>query len=102
MTDSEIYSWILLATSLASQTAPTDIVGISMIADGINHAVPTEKELKTSLCWLINRKLISRENKKYKLTELGKSTYDMANSNANFLSEIWINLEIKLNKLLKP
>ena len=52
MTEDEIYSWIFLAVGMASEIEPCNINGISMIADGINHAVPTQKELRNSLSWL--------------------------------------------------
>jgi len=59
MTDSQTIAWIFLAIALASQTEPADFDSISTIADGINHAVPTLKELQTSLIWLINNGLVN-------------------------------------------
>ena len=52
MTDKQTISWILLSTVIASQKGPADFASISNIADGINHAIPTHKELQTSLTWM--------------------------------------------------
>ena len=93
MTESKINSWIFLATSLASQKQPADINEISMIADGINHLVPTEKDLKTSLNWLINEGLILKQGNKYALTEIGKTKFDNASKTTSVLFKIWDNLD---------
>jgi hypothetical protein len=53
MKEEQVISWIFLAIAIASQNEPTDYKSISMVADGINHAVPTQKELKNSITWLI-------------------------------------------------
>lgn len=37
---------------MASEQEPANFVSISQIADGINHTVPTHKELQTCLGWL--------------------------------------------------
>jgi hypothetical protein len=65
MTDRQIISWIFYAVAMASQERPVDIKGISMAADGINHAIPTQKELQLALAWLLKEKLIKEEQKKY-------------------------------------
>lgn len=96
MTESEIKSWIFLATALASQEEPTDLKTISLIADGINHAVPTEKELKTSLTWLSNNRLVLKQGRKYTLTAFGLSKFKDANSGTKVLLKIWSNLNKKL------
>ena len=93
MTQDQTTSWIFLATALATQTAPTDFNGISLVADGINHAVPTHKELQVSITWLTNEGLIVQHNKKYSLTDNGKLVYESASKNSNKLLEIWKNLE---------
>ena len=50
--DRQTISWIFLSTVLASQKEPADYSSISSIADGINHSVPTDKEMQSSLSWL--------------------------------------------------
>jgi len=61
MTNNQTISWIFLATALATNTKPTDMNGISMVADGINHAVPTHKEFLTSIAWLTKQGLIVKQ-----------------------------------------
>ena len=89
-------SWIYLAVSMASETEPTDFSGISMIADGINHAIPTHKEMQTSISWLLKNGLVSKVGKKYILTSKGKSDYKMASEETNTLLKIWDNLEQRI------
>lgn len=96
MTENETRSWIFLATALASQEEPADLNAISMIADGINHAIPTEKELRTSLTWLTNKRLILKQGRKYTLTTIGLTKYNDANSKTKVLLKIWDNLNKKL------
>ena len=93
MTELEVTSWIFLATTLASQKEPAGFDAISLIADGINHAVPTEKELSTSLTWLRNEGLILKQGKKYHLTAAGIKKYEEASRETIPLLEIWNNLD---------
>lgn len=91
-------SWIFLATALATNTKPTDISGISSVADGINHAVPTQKELQTSISWLTTQGLIIKQGKNYELTSKGKLEYEKASKNTQTLMKIWKNIELNLNR----
>lgn len=99
MTESKITSWIFLATALASQKEPVDLNAISMVADGINHLVPTEKELRTSLTWLLNEGLISKQGKKYTLTTIGRTKYEDATRTTKVLFKIWDIIDEELQKL---
>lgn len=96
MTEVQIISWIFLAIALVASTEPSDINGISMVADGINHAVPTQKELQISIAWLTNKGLILKHGNSYELTNKGKVEYEAASNNSNKLLAIWKHLEIKL------
>lgn len=98
MTELQTISWIFLATAIASQMEPTDRKGISSIADGINHAVPTYNEMQTSFAWLSEKELIRITGNKYTLTPKGKIEYDKSSSKANNLLKIWEDLEEQLNK----
>ena len=100
MNEEQVTSWIYLAIALASQNKPTDFNGISMVADGINHAVPTQKELQTSIAWLMNHDFTKKSGNKYQLTEQGKLTYERASRNTNILLVIWKNLELEIKNLL--
>lgn len=83
---------------MASETEPTDFNGISMIADGINHAVPTHKEMQSSISWLSEKGLVSKAGKKYTLTSKGKEDYEIASKGTNTLLKIWDNMEQKIKK----
>jgi len=98
MTDNQTAAWIFLATALASLTEPTDFDSISTIADGINHAVPTHKELQTSLTWLTNKGLVMKIGSKYCLTEKGKIDYETASEKTATLSKVWNNVEAVLKR----
>jgi len=54
MTDAQTFSWILLAVHEKGSTRRQ----ISEMADAINHAVPTQQEIQTSLRWLQERGLV--------------------------------------------
>ncbi|MDB5280239.1 MAG: hypothetical protein JWR61_5194 [Ferruginibacter sp.] len=97
MTDLQTISWIFLATALATNTKPTDISGISSVADGINHAVPTQKELQTSIAWLTTKGLVIKRGKNYELTSKGKLAYESASKNTQTVMKIWENIELNFN-----
>ncbi len=97
MTDLQTISWIFLATALATNIKPTDINGISEIADGINHAVPTQKELQSSISWLTRNELIIKYGKNYELTSKGKSEYEIASNKTEPLMNILKNIELKFS-----
>lgn len=96
MTNEQTISWILLATALATQTAPAEIREISLIADGINHAVPTPKELQYSISWLIKNEFVAKNGNKYLLTGKGQSHYEAASKDSIYLLDIWKNLEQRI------
>lgn len=85
-------AWIYLSLSIACETEPADFNGISMIADGINHAVPTQKELQNSTSWLMSQGLINKVGRKYTLTEKGKEDYASAQLETKILLKMWDNL----------
>lgn len=97
MTDIQTISWIFLATAMATNSKPTSISGISLIADGINHAVPTQKELQTSISWLTRRRLIIKQGRNYELTSKGKLEYQTASKNTQTIMKIWENIELNFN-----
>jgi predicted transcriptional regulator len=97
MNDKQTIAWIFLATALATNTKPTDMKGISSVADGINHAVPTHKELQNFIFWLIKQGLIVKQGKCYELTDKGKLEYELASKHTDKLLEIWKVLEKQLS-----
>lgn len=96
MTEEETISWIFLATIMATQKEPSDTQGISMIANGINHAVPTQKELRFSFSWLIKNDLLNQIGKKYSPTQKGTAIYQNASKNTTNLLDTWKKLEEKI------
>jgi len=54
-----------LDTAIASQTEPADNDSILNIADGINHAIPTHRELQTSFTWLTKNGLVTKTGAKH-------------------------------------
>jgi hypothetical protein len=99
MTDSQIISWIFCAIAMASEKGPSSIKEVSMIADGINHAVPTQRELKFAIDWLLKNDLIKIESKKYTLTKSGHINYNFARLHTNTILNIWKNLERQLKNV---
>ena len=99
MTNEQTTAWIFLATALASHKEPADLAAITTTADGINHAVPTENEINTSITWLTNLGLITHLDEKYSLTSKGLKAYANASKNTSILLKIWENLENGLKKL---
>ena len=97
MTEAQTYSWIFYAVALASQSEPVNCAGIESVADGINHAVPTQKEMKTSLAWAVAHNLIQKEGKRYRLTEDGKKLLEGASTGSTM--KTWKNLESKFGQL---
>lgn len=94
--DRRTISWIYLAISMASEVEPADYVGISNIADGINHSIPTHKELQTSISWLSEKGLIFKVGNKYTLTPIGKDIFNAATAGENTLLKIWDKMDQKL------
>ena len=93
MTPEQTHSWIFLSIALGSQTNPINFEEISMIADGINHAIPTHNEMQSSIKWLIGKALIRKHGSKYDLTILGKSILDIASAKNRTTMKIWKDLE---------
>ena len=96
MKDKQTYSWIFLSVAIASQNNPTNLKEITNVADGINHVIPTENEIKNSVKWLSEKGLITKHKNKYMLTEKGKNVYEEVSQNKNQIMRIWSDLEITL------
>ena len=78
---------------MGSETEPINFDGISLIADGINHSVPNQKEINSSISYLLKHNLIIKNGKKYSLSENGKTIY-LKSSNKNItILKIWDNIE---------
>ncbi len=100
MEDSQVISWIFLSTAMASEAEPARHDSISMIADGINHLIPSHYELQNSLKWLINNGLVVKVGKgKYNLTEFGKAIIDNCDAKTSTIDSKWRALENQIDLL---
>ena len=99
MTLAQTYSWIFYAIGLSSQTSVATQDEISQVADGINHAVPTQKEMQHSISWLLTEGLIQKEGKSIQLTDFGKALMNKGLSKKKTTFEIWKKLTKELSKM---
>src|SRR5436190_6428795 len=99
MTTTETYSWIFYATALASQQSPANWGGVSMIADGINHAVPTHNEMQEAITFCTRRGLIRSIGKKLELTSAGSELLDSCSLHPRTVSAVWQRLEKRFRNL---
>lgn len=101
MEEARTYAWILYALEGASQTGPARFSGISMVADGINHAVPTQKEMQSSLKWLMENGMVQKNGSGYQLTEKGVAAVSSAREGRATISQVWAALTSALSACLK-
>jgi hypothetical protein len=74
-------AWIYISVAYASEKGPAGLSEIIGIADGINKAIPTHKELQSTLGQLLKSNLIEKVGKKYKLTEMGNGIFENERKN---------------------
>ncbi len=99
MTPETINSWIFLAVAMASNESSVTLRDIIGVADGINHAIPTHKELQTAFGWLSKQGLISKEGKKYRLTEKGVALHREASAKSKRIIGVWDYLKERFSTL---
>ncbi|NMH26545.1 hypothetical protein [Flavobacterium silvaticum] len=99
MKPEEIISWIFLALGISSKNEAVGYERISQIADGINHAIPTHKEIQFSINWLISKNLVSKNDKKYSLSENGKILFSKSEIKSQILLSLWKELEHEIKLL---
>jgi hypothetical protein len=85
MTESQIFAWILLSVPEDTGTLQ-DIIAM---ADGINHAIPSQHELQTSLGWLQARGLVRKDGRRFGLTETGSQLLSRLRSSARPMMQTW-------------
>ena len=86
MDEARTHAWIFL--SLSEQ--PASLTDIIAMADGINHAIPTQRELRQSFRWLEDRGLMRKEGKRYSLTVTGIALRRDASS--SMIMKTWENV----------
>ena len=99
MTEANTYSWIFFAIAAISQQGAVKLSEITPFADGINHAIPTQKEIRNSLSWLERQSLVEREGKKVVVTEEGKSLFTRISSEPGGTMKTWNLLTSEFTKL---
>lgn len=93
MTNEQTISWIFLATALASNNGHANLNAIANAADFINHAIPSQDELHTSMAWLTSKGFVINNGSTYSMTSKGKTDYEEASKKTPTLSNVWENLE---------
>jgi hypothetical protein len=93
MTLAQTYSWLFYAVALASRTEPAKFRDIEQVADGINHAIPTQKEMRESLAWLTEEGLINKEGKAFLLSNSGTELLNKLSNSAGTTMGVWKNIE---------
>jgi hypothetical protein len=89
MTEAQTYAWIFYATSAAAGNQPAKQRDIEAVADGINHAVPTQKEMATSLEWAESKGLLQRKGKMIQLTDTGRTFAAQFTERAGSVMKTW-------------
>ena len=93
MTLAQTYSWLFYALALASRREPVECKDIEQVADAINHAVPTQKEMKESLAWLIRAGLAIKEGKAYSLADRGVALLNSHTNKVHTTMGVWKSIE---------
>ncbi len=93
MTNAQIYSWIFYATALASEQSPAKWADVSLLADGINHAVPTHKEMQGAMSFCIEQGLIRSAGKRVELTSAGSDLLSSCSHDLDIYLDVWRRLE---------
>ncbi|MDQ3321302.1 MAG: hypothetical protein M3525_02405 [Acidobacteriota bacterium] len=93
MSNEKTNSWIFLAVGIATAESSSKLREIVLIADGINHAVPTQKELQIAFKWLSKQHLVLKERSKYRVTETGLYLFEKAKAKSNLILQQWKYIE---------
>ena len=100
MNEPRTIAWIFYATELASGKGAADFHSISQLADGINHAVPTQKEMHSSLSWLRAAGLVMETSRKFQITAKGRDILSSAHADSTTTSQVWVRLAQEIEELL--
>ena len=89
MTEAQTYAWIFYAVSAVAGNQPAKRSEVESAADAINHAIPTQKEMATSLKWAELKNLIMRSGKIIQLTEEGQAFISEITSKSGSSMKTW-------------
>ncbi|WP_457095881.1 hypothetical protein [Lysobacter sp. P5_B9] len=97
-TNARTVAWIFLAIDFTDLERAwlTDILHA---ADAINHAVPLERELKSSIQFLTSHGMIIKTGKSFRVTELGRDMLKSAHDGAANVFGVWRALEAQIASL---
>ena len=98
MTDAETFSWILLSVDERGSTRRQ----ISELADDINHAVPTQREMETSFQWLLQRGLIREDDGRFALTDAGTALIARFRNPTRPIMQTWDAVSKAIQELFPP
>ena len=101
MQEARTISWILYALEGASSNEGAKCRDISLVADGINHAVPTQKEMSESLKWLCQNNLAVKVGSFYRVTDDGKLFLSSARSTSATIAGVWHALTLQIDAYLE-
>jgi hypothetical protein len=93
--DTPAIAWILLAIEFTGLERP-GLIDILHAAEAIDHSVPTEQELRSSLRLLTSHSLLAKQGKSFQLTDSGQALLRSANIDAMNIFEAWRALEEKI------
>ena len=97
MTDAETFSWILLSIHGHGSTRRQ----ISEMADAINHAIPTDSEMETSLRWLQKRGLVREDGSRFVLTDTGAALIARFSSATHPIMQTWHAVSDAIQEILQ-
>jgi len=96
MQEEQTHAWIFLSVT----EEPSKLDEVIGMADAINHAIPTQKELQNSLGWLKGNGYISKSGKAYRYSEKGKALREKISKKKGSILKAWEAVEkefIKIN-----
>ncbi len=101
MTLAQTYAWIFYAMGLASANPkePADYKAVESLADAINHAIPTQKEMRLSLVWLESQGLIQKENKQFQLSVAGNKLLSEASTSKKTIAGVWKSIQQRFSEM---
>jgi hypothetical protein len=95
MTESQTFAWILLSVP----ESPGTLQDIIAMADGINHAIPSHRELQTSLGWLQARGLVRKEGRRFCTTDAGSQLLARFRTQSRTMMKTWDLVAAELESL---
>ncbi|WP_440471110.1 hypothetical protein [Pseudoxanthomonas sp.] len=87
--DSRTLAWIFYSIAIASGNTPASRREISVAADAINHAVPTQQELDGALKQLVGRGLVETRGKFHHITPSGRMLFQRAQEGRTTVTAVW-------------